>query len=100
MGKEHGYISCVYFTVKGIELNRDSTDPVDLGTDGGGSIEVYATLEDAEERCKYLAQFDDTILYSGSYAIVGTMVIRTSYVLTNEQQFYLTDKIIKQFTNV
>ena len=100
LGKEHGYISCIYFTIKGIELNRDSTDPISLGTDGGGSIEVYATLADAKERCEYLSQFDNTILYTGSYAIVGTMVIRTSYVLTNEQQFYLTDKIIQQFTNV
>lgn len=100
LGKEHGYISCIYFTIKGLELNEDSSDPIVLGTDGGGCIEVYATLADAEERCKYLEQFDDTILYTGSYAIAGTMIIRTSYVLTNEQQFYLTDKIIQEFTKI
>lgn len=98
--KEQGYTSCVYFTLKGLELNYKSKDPIVLGTDGGGSIEVYSNLKDALARCNYLKQFDNTILYTGSYAIVGTMVIRTSYVLTNEQQYSLTNKIIQQFTKV
>ena len=57
-----------------------------------------ATVEDAEARCEYLSGFDGTVLYSGSYAIVGTMVIRTSYKLTNEQQLALTDKITSAVT--
>ena len=100
LGKTHGYTSCVYFSIKGIDLDNQSKDPIVLGNDGGGCIEVYSNLEDAKARCEYLKQFDGTILYTGSYALVGTMVIRTSYVLSNEQQYTLTDKIIKQFTKV
>ena len=99
LGKEHGYTSCVYFTIDGLELDGvKSTDPVVRGTNGGGCVEVYQSLQDAIDRCDYLKQFDNTILYSGSYAIVGTMVIRTSYVLINEQQYTLTDYIVKEFT--
>lgn len=70
------------------------------GTDAGGALEVYANREDAEARVDYLAGFDNTILYSGSYAIVGTMVIRTSYKLTDEQQLILTDAITRAVTMV
>lgn len=51
-------------------------------------------------RCEYLKQFDDTMLYTGFYSIVGTMVVRTSYVLTDEQQYTLNDYIVQQFTNL
>lgn len=101
LGVEGGYTSCVYFSVK--QIDRDSVDGkdiVDKGTDVGGAIEVYATITDAQNRCDYLGQFDNTLLYSGSYAIVGTTVIRTSYQLTNEQQVELTNKITEEFTAV
>ena len=71
-----GYTACIYFTSTGIETAGDS--PVSKGTDGGGAVEVYSTVQDAEARCEYLSGFDNTILYTGSYAIVGTMVIRIS----------------------
>lgn len=99
LGKEHGYNKCVYFTIDGLKIDGiTSTDPIVLGTNGGGCIEVYSTVEDALERCEYLGQFDNTLLYSGSYAVVGTMVVRTSYVLTEEQQYTLTNYIVEQFT--
>lgn len=94
-----GYISCIYFLVEGIDQNSiKGTSVIDKGTDAGGAIEVYKTVADALNRCEYLSQFDDTLLYSGSYAILGTTVIRTSYLLTNEQQIELTNKIITAFT--
>lgn len=99
LGKEHGYNECVYFTIDGLKIDGiTSTDPIVLGTNGGGCIEVYSTVEDALERCEYLRQFDNTLLYTGSYAVVGTMVVRTSYVLTEEQQYTLTNYIVEQFT--
>ena len=70
------------------------------GTDAGGAVEIYATLEEAQARVEYLAGFDGTILYSGSYAIVGTMVIRTSYKLADEQQLLLTHAITMALTSV
>lgn len=96
---EGGYSSCTYFTVKGIEFTNKNDDPIFLGNDGGGCIEVYNNVRDAKKRCEYLSQYDNTMLYSGSYVLVGTMVIRTSYVLTEEQQFILTNNIIESFTS-
>ena len=99
LGKEGGYSACVYFAVSSIDA---STVPgntiVEKGTDAGGAIEVYATVEEAQSRCDYLSGFDGTILYSGSYAIVGTMVIRTSYKLDNSQQMALTRSITRELT--
>ena len=99
LGKEGGYSDCIYFTVAAAipdDVPGDSI--VAKGTDAGGAVEIYSTLADAEARVEYLAGFDGTVLYSGSYAIVGTMVIRTSYKLTNEQQFELTSSIASALT--
>lgn len=99
LGKENGYSDCIYFTVAAAipdEVPGDSI--VAKGTDAGGAVEIYTTLADAEARVEYLAGFDGTVLYSGSYAIVGTMVIRTSYKLTNEQQLELTSAITSALT--
>jgi hypothetical protein len=99
LGKEGGYSACIYFTVDKIDAETiKGNDIVGKGTDAGGAIEIYSSLADAEARCEYLAGFDGTILYSGSYAIIGTVVIRTSYILSNEEQFELTDKITQALT--
>lgn len=99
LGKPGGYVACVYFSINNLDVSEVPGETiVDKGTDGGGAIEVYASLEDAEARCNYLQEFDGTILYSGSYAIVGTMVIRTSYMLSEEAQLQITDEIVKAFT--
>jgi hypothetical protein len=99
LGKEGGFSACVYFTVSQIDASTVPGDSiVAKGTDAGGAVEVYPTLKDAEARCEYLSGFDGTILYSGSYAIVGTMVVRTSYKLTNEQQLELTKTVVSALT--
>lgn len=99
LGKEGGFIACTYFSSAAIDQTTvPGNSIVAKGTDCGGAVEVYATVEDAEARCEYLSGFDGTVLYSGSYAIVGTMVIRTSYKLTNERQLALTDKITSAVT--
>ena len=94
LDKEGGFTDCVYFTVKEISVSSvPGKTIVEKGTDVGGAVEVYASKEEALARCDYLAGFDNTILYSGSYAVVGTMVVRTSYKLTNQQQIDLTSSI-------
>lgn len=101
LGKEGGYTSCVYFTVQGIdESSVKGNSIVEKGTDVGGCVEVYSTREYALNRCDYLSQFDNTFLYSGSYVIVGTMVVRTSYQLSNQAQVELTDEIVRVLTEV
>ena len=83
LDKEGGYSDCIYFTVAAAIPNDVPGDSiVAKGTDAGGAVEIYSSLSDAEARVEYLAGFDGTVLYSGSYAIVGTMVIRTSYKLS------------------
>lgn len=95
LGKDGGYTSCTYFTTGylGKDVVKGAT-PIQKGVDGGGAVEVYQTLEDAQARCEYLSGFDGTILYSGSYALVGTMVIRTSCLLDDDAQYALTSDIV------
>lgn len=101
-GKEGGYVSCLYFELdfSQQEWYEQVKDEQLMYTDAGGAIEIYETVEDAEERCEYLAQFDDSILYTGSYAIVGTMVIRTSYLLSDNEQYDLTNDITNVLTSI
>lgn len=101
LNKPGGYIGCIYFLDENvnqseliIEPGKDNT--VDIGTKGGGAVEIYATEEDARNRDTYLADFDGTIYTSGSHAIVGTCVVRTSGILTSEQQLTLTNQIIEK----
>ena len=56
--------------------------------------EVYATEEDALERDAYLAGFDGTAFASGSHTVVGTVVVRTSNLLTASQQKALEAEIV------
>lgn len=101
LGDEGGYTACIYFESSDVEQSQvEGSDTISKGTDAGGCIEVYKTKADAEVRCEYLGQFDNTLLYSGSYAIVGTTVIRTSYLLSNEQQVELTKEVTKAFTEI
>ena len=100
LGKEGGYSSCTYFTTRIFDSGAvKGSDPVEKGTDGGGSVEVYPTLEAARARCEYLSGFDGSILYSGSYALVGTMVVRTSCLLSDEAQYVLTNSIVESMAN-
>ena len=101
LGNDGGYTACLYFTISDIDSDSVEGDTiVDKGTDVGGAIEVYKSVKDAEARCEYLSGFDNTLLYSGSYAIIGTMVIRTSYRLDGESQLELTTEITKAFTKL
>ena len=95
--KDGGYIGCIYFSL-GALSDADNQSAIDKGVDGGGAIEIYESVEDAKARCKYLSQYDSTIFYSGSYVIVGTMVIRVSYLLNAHEQFDITNSIILLLT--
>ena len=95
LNKENSYFSCVYFSIDSINQKEiPGNTLVAKGTDAGGSVELYNSVEDARARCEYLGQFDNTLLYTGSYTILGKMVIRTSYKLSNEEQLKLTERIV------
>ena len=94
-----GYKGCIYFGLDTIDASEIPGDNiVDKGTDAGGAIEIYENLEDAKTRCEYLSEFDGTILESGTYTIVGTMVVRTSYKLSSDEAIEVTDSIINCLT--
>lgn len=105
LGAEGGYISCLYFSdsrVDKTELNipAGKNNVIDIGTVGGGSIEVFSSAEDAISRNEYISSFDGTTLNPGAHTVVGTLVIRISSKLTAEQQEEMTNLIISVLTSI
>lgn len=101
LGKEGGYTATVFFSSPLVDQSLVAGDSViEKGTQGGGAIEVYANVEDANKRNEYLASFDGGILASGSHAVVGTVLVRTSDELTASQQDQLEASIIEALTRL
>lgn len=94
--KQGGYTAAVFFSSNLVDRSQllDDGDIVTVGTDGGGSVEVYGSAEAATTRDEYLAAFDGSILSSGSHRVVGTCVVRTSHLLTASQQKSLEQDIV------
>ena len=97
LGQSGGYIGCVFFrdsriSVWNFRLNpgADRNDPVDVGTQGGGCVEIYATQKEAENRLTYLDRFKHQI---GAYDAIGSLVIRCSDELSAEKQRELLEQI-------
>lgn len=101
LNKAGGYTAQVYFSSELVDQNSVyGTTVIEKGTDCGGSIEVYANVDDATKREDYLATFDGGVFASGSHKIVGTVLVRTSDNLTASQQQELETNIIAVLTNV
>lgn len=104
LNKAGGYTATIYMSCD--YVNKDDLyiepgeDIVDIGTDGGGAVEVYASVEDAKKREEYLATFDGSVLASGSHKIVGTCLIRTSNHLTASKQKEIEAAIIDALTKL
>ena len=99
LNKQGGYIGCIYFADTQVDRSQlyieDGKDNViDIGTDGGGAIEIFSTVEEANARNTYLTGFDGMGAFaSGSHYVEGTCIIRTSNHLNGTQQKELTEKI-------
>lgn len=102
LNKPGGYTATVYYADDRINLDKEiyGNTVIEQGTDGGGAIEVYATVEDAEKRREYLATFDGTIFASGTHTVIGTVLVRTSNELKASQQKEMEDRIIEALTAV
>lgn len=102
LNKPGGYTSTVYFAYDKVEDPHNVLNGtiIDNATDGGGSIEVYATEEDAVKREEYLALFDGSVTASGSHKVVGTVLVRTSNELTASQQKELESEIVANLTEL
>ena len=94
LNKAGGYTSQVYFSSNLIDQGSiEGNTVIDKGTDCGGSIEVYKTVEDANKRNNYLSAFD-----GGSHNVYGTILIRTSNELTATQQKQLETDVLNALT--
>lgn len=95
LNKAGGYTAQIYFSSDLLDQSEIyGTSLIDKGTDAGGSIEVYANVDDAIKRDTYLASFDGGIFASGSHTVIGTLLIRTSDELTASQQKNMEANII------
>ena len=101
LGKSGGYTATVYYTSPLVDQSDViGSTVIEKGTEGGGAIEVYANVDDANKRKDYLSAFDGGILSSGSHEVVGTVLVRTSDKLTASQQKELEAAIIEALTRL
>lgn len=105
LGKSGGYTASVYFTYDKVDQSQLYTsgrgDIVDKGNEGGGDVEVYANVDDANKRNDYLGSLDGVGLASpGSHTVAGTCVVRTSDQLPASKQNELTQNIINALTTI
>ena len=102
LNKPGGYTATVYYSDDRIFLDSSfyGTSVIEQGTDGGGAIEVYSTVEDAEKRRDYLAAYDGGIFASGTHTVIGTVLVRTSNELKGSEQQDMEAKIIAALTYV
>ena len=101
LGKAGSYYARIVFSYELVgNSSAQGASLVSKGTDCGGSIEVFNTVEDAEKRNAYLGAFDGTIFDSGSHTVIGTVLVRTSSKLKASQQQELESAIIETLTTL
>ena len=104
LNKDGGYTACIYFKDKNLNMSSysfvGSNSSIDIGTIGGGCIEIYRTSEQSSKRAEYLSRYDGSILASGTHKAINTTLIRTSNDLTATQQKGLEEKIINAFAEI
>lgn len=102
--KDGGYTVCIYFKDKNLNMSNysyaKSNSSIDIGTVGGGCIEIYRTSEQASKRAEYLSLHDGSVLANGTHRAINTTLIRTSNDLTATQQKALEEKIVNAFAEL
>lgn len=95
LGTEGGYTAQIFFSSPLLKTENITEDELlEIGTDAGGSIEIYATVEDAKARDEYLASFDGSEYDTGKHTVLGTMIVRVSTNLTTTKQDVFSEAII------
>lgn len=103
LNKAGGYIGTIYYRDSQIdqsEMYPPNGTVFEVGTDGGGAIEIYPNVKDAEARNDYLSTFDGSIFDSGAHHVYGTIIIRVSDELTASKQNEMTEKILNVLTEI
>lgn len=100
LGTEDGYYAAIFFSVDLLhQEGLYGDDLIDAGIDAGGCIEAYTTEEAAITRNEYLAKFDGNLLLDAGYhTVIGTLVVRTSKELSENEQTQLETNIINSLT--
>lgn len=100
LNKQGGYIGALYFSLDSIDYSNDEDyqDTCEMGTDSGGSIEIYGNVEDAKKRNEYLKSFDGTA-FSNYHKLNKNIIIRLSNKLTATEQKDLAEKITKKLND-
>ena len=102
LNKQGSYTAAVYFSDNEVTNPVAGADLVAKGTDAGGCVEVYKTVEDAKKRNDYLSAFDGlpTVINPGSHYVYGTVVIRVAASLPAYQPNALTQKIYEKLIEI
>ncbi len=97
LNSEDGYYAAIYFSIDLINQEEIlGNNLIDKGTDAGGCIEAYNSVEYANKRNDYLSKYDNSLLLNtGYHTVIGTLVIRTSKELSEEDHILLEANIIK-----
>ena len=101
LNTEDGYYAAIYFSVDLVNQDEISGENlISKGTDAGGCIEAYRTVEDAQARNAYLAGYNLAMFFDPEYhTVVGNLVIRTSRKLDKENQSALEASILASLEN-
>lgn len=97
LNQDGGYTAHIFFRIGSITDAGEGT-AIDLGTAGGGSIEVYPTEAAANQRESELAAITESGY--GSHKKLGTMIVRISDKLSADDQKAWEEKIISALTKV
>jgi len=103
LGKPKRYYSKIVFQHKKVEhygLENNLMSITEVGNSAGGCVEIFKTVEDAENRNQELKDLEGTNRSPGSHKVIGTILIRTSDDLTKSQQEKLEEKIIEVLTKL
>ena len=94
LSKENGYTSNIFFKISWIkdEAYKDKT-PLEIGSMGGGCIEIYRNETDAGRRNSDLVLSRMMNPNQGEYLIMGTVIIRLSDKLEKLQGKILMEQI-------
>ncbi|MBQ6222166.1 MAG: hypothetical protein IJJ44_06115 [Solobacterium sp.] len=100
LNKPGGYTSAIFFECDLVPATTQfkGTSALEKGTPGGGCLEVYASPEDAESRNAYLSTFDGRIFAAGKHAVIGTVVIRVSGEMKEQDQELMIQRLIEALT--
>jgi hypothetical protein len=103
LGKEGGYTGCVYYidtrvNTRSLRSKYGSriNDPLSMGTEGGGAVEIFPSVEEALKRGEFLAGYEGYGAghITGGHVVCGTMVVRVSTLYSREDRIQVLQELV------